>query len=102
MPHRDVRAAVGERVTGMRKISRTTWRAGAVGLVFSGLIAGVFHNAASSAADHGQSGRAGVSSHTGPGSNSTGNGQSGQGGITIPAQPPGPSSGSGQVTSGSS
>jgi hypothetical protein len=90
MPQRDVRAAVGERVTGMRKISRTTWRAGAVGLVLSGLIAGVFHNAASAAAQHGQSGRGAVSSHAG------------QGGILIPAKPPASSSGSSQVTSGSS
>jgi hypothetical protein len=46
MPKRDVRVAVGERNTGMSKISRTTWRAGAVGLVFSGLLAGVLHNTA--------------------------------------------------------
>jgi hypothetical protein len=90
MPHRDVRAAIGERVTGMRKISRTTWRAGAVGLVFSGLIAGVFHNAADAAAGHGQAGHGAVSSHAG------------NGGILIPAKPPAATSGSSQVTSGSS
>jgi hypothetical protein len=44
MPQRDLRVAVGERNSGMSKISRTTWRAGAIGLVFSGLIAGVLHN----------------------------------------------------------
>jgi hypothetical protein len=44
MPQRDLRVAVGERNSGMSKIGRTTWRAGAVGLVFSGLLAGVLHN----------------------------------------------------------
>jgi hypothetical protein len=82
-----VTAAVGERNTGVRKIGRLTWQAGAVGLVFSGLLAGVLHNAT-------------VSATHPPASTGT---QSGQGGGTlIPAQPPASSTGSGQVTSGAS
>jgi hypothetical protein len=77
-------AAVDERNTGFRKIGRITWRAGAVGLVFSGLLAGVLHN--SSVSEAHRSGSAGP--------------QSGQGGVLIPGQPPAPASGSGQVTSG--
>ncbi len=92
-PLGSVTAAAGERDTGVRKISRITWRAGAVGLVFSGLLAGVLHNTTVS-----ESHRSGSA---GPQSGSTGT-QSGQGGVLIPAQPPAPASGSGQVTSGAS
>jgi hypothetical protein len=85
--------AVGERNTGIRKIGRVTWQAGAVGLVFSGLLAGVLHN--TSVSETRRSGPASTQS------GSTGT-QSGQGGVLIPAQPPAPASGSGQVTSGAS
>lgn len=102
MPQRDMRAALGERATGMRTISRTTWRAGAVALVFSALIAGVFASTASSSANHGPSGQVPVSSPAGQEPNSADDGQSGQGSVLSPAQPPGSSSGSGQVTSGGS
>lgn len=80
-----VNVAVGERDTGVRKISRLTWQAGAVGLVFSGLLAGVLHNTTVSTAHR-----------------STSSTQSGQGGVLIPSQPPAPSAGPGQVTSGAS
>ncbi len=99
MGRHDVQVAVDERDTGVRKISRTTWRAGAVGLVMSGLLVGVFHNAASEATDHGSGA---VSGHTTRGAGNTGSGQSGGGTIVIPNQPPAPASGSGQVTSGAS
>ncbi len=104
-PHGSVNAAVGERDTGVRKISRVTWRAGAVGLVFSGLLAGVLHNTTvseihRSGSTDGQSSSTGTNSgSTGTNSGSTGT-QSGQGGALAPAQPPAPASGSGQVTSG--
>ncbi|MGD0374729.1 MAG: hypothetical protein ABSB01_09145 [Streptosporangiaceae bacterium] len=80
----DVRFAMAARDDGMRKISRFTWRAGAVGVVCSALIAAAFGH--SVAADHGQ-----------------GNGgQQGQGAIIVPAEPPAPAQGAGQVTSGAS
>jgi hypothetical protein len=97
-----VRVAVGEREAGFRKISRTTWRAGAVGLVLSGLIAGVFHSTADVTSDSGRSGSGAATGHAGRGAAGTGGGQSGGSSIVIPAQPPAPASGSGQVTSGAS
>jgi hypothetical protein len=86
MPQRDLRVAVGERNTGMSKIGRTTWRAGAVGLVLSGLLAGVLHNTVIRSA------------HSSRSAGST----SGQSQVTGPASPPGSSSGSSQVISGGS
>ncbi len=80
----DVRFAMAARDDGVRKISKLTWRAGAVGAVCSALIAVAFgHNVA--AHQH----------------NST-SGRSGQSSIVIPAQPPAQAQGSGQVTSGAS
>jgi hypothetical protein len=115
----DVQVAVDERDTGVRKIGRTTWRAGAVGLVMSGLLVGVFHNAAiqtagrgsgavsghatSGASKNGASKDGASKSGTGHnGASKTGSGQSGSSTIVIPSQPPAPASGSGQVTSGAS
>jgi hypothetical protein len=79
----DVRFAMAARDDGMRKISRFTWRAGAVGVVCSALIAAAFGH---SIAAH----------HQGNG------GQPGQGTIIVPAEPPAPAQGAGQVTSGAS
>jgi len=79
----DVRFAMAARDDGVRKISRFTWRAGAVAAVCSALIAAAFgHNVAAR--------------HQGSG------GQPGQGTIIVPAQPPAPAQGAGQVTSGAS
>lgn len=79
----DMRFAMAARDDGMRKISRLTWRAGAVGVVCSALIAAAFGH---SIAAH----------HQGNG------GQPGQGTIIVPAEPPAPAQGAGQVTSGAS
>ncbi len=80
----DVRFAMAARDDGVRKISKVTWRAGAVGAVCSALIAvALGHNVA-------------AHQHHGNGS------QSGQGTIIVPAQPPAPVQGAGQVTSGAS
>jgi hypothetical protein len=76
----DMRFAVAVRDDGVRKVTRLTWRAGAVGVVCSALIAVAF--------GHGVR-------HTAPSHSS-------QGTIVIPAQPPAPAQGSGQVTSGAS
>jgi hypothetical protein len=79
------RSAAAARDAGIRRISRFTWRAGAVGVVCSALIAVAFgHHAAAQ------------QPRTGNGGNS------GQGTIVIPAQPPAPAPGAGQVTSGAS
>jgi hypothetical protein len=76
--------AAAARDAGIRRISKFTWRAGAVGVVCSALIAVAFgHHAAA------QQPR-------------TGNGNAGPGTIVIPAQPPAPAQGAGQVTSGAS
>jgi hypothetical protein len=78
----DVRFAIAARDDGMRKISRFTWRAGAVGAVCSALIAVAFgHNVA--AHQHAR-------------------GSQPSQGIIVPAQPPGPAQGAGQVVSGAS
>jgi hypothetical protein len=80
----DVRFAMAARDDGVRKISRFTWRAGAVGAVCSALIAIAFgHN---------------VAAHQ----HQSNTGQPGQGTIIVPAQPPAPAQGAGQVTSGAS
>jgi hypothetical protein len=80
----DVRFAMAARDDGVRKVSRFTWRAGAVAAVCSALIAVAFgHNVAA----HHQQGNGG---------------QQGQSTIVIPAQPPAPAQGAGQVTSGAS
>ena len=80
MPEHDARAAARDRDSGLRKISRLTWRAGAAGAVFSAVIGiALTHH-----------GEAAASTHAQPGS------------IQIPAQPPQSSSGGGQVTSGAS
>jgi hypothetical protein len=76
--------AAAARDAGIRRISKFTWRAGAVGVVCSALIAAALgHHAAA------QQPR-------------TGNGNAGPGTIVIPAQPPAPAQGAGQVTSGAS
>jgi hypothetical protein len=77
----DTRFAVGERDSGVRKVSRLTWRAGLVGAGVAALIGVTFAHPA------------GASRTARP---------SQQGAIIIPGQPPQPSSGGGQVTSGAS
>jgi hypothetical protein len=82
MPGNDMHSAVTRRNDGVRKISRLTWRAGAVGVICSGLIAVAFgHHTNAQAAQPGH--------HQ-------------QGGILVPNQPPAPVQGAGQVTSGAS
>jgi hypothetical protein len=72
--------AVAARDDGLRKVTRLTWRAGAIGIVCSALIAVAFgHNV----------------KHTPPRPPATGT-------IVIPAQPPAPAQGAGQVISGAS
>jgi len=80
----DTAFAAAARDAGIRRISKFTWRAGAVGTVCSALIAVAFgHHAAA------QQPKAC-------------NGNAGQGTIVIPAQPPAPAQCAGQVTSGAS
>ncbi len=77
----DVSFAVAARDDGLRKVTRLTWRAGAIGVVCSALIAVAFgHNVQRAAPPH----------PAAPGT------------IVIPAQPPAPVQGAGQVTSGAS
>ena len=84
MPRDDMRSAMAARDDGVRKISRYTWRAGAIGAVCSALIAvALGHN---------------VSAHTQHGHG----GQPGQSTIIVPAAPPAQAPGSAQVTSGAS
>ena len=80
----DTAFAAAARDAGIRRISKFTWRAGAVGVVCSALIAVAFGHHAATQHPKG------------------GNGNAGQGTIVIPAQPPGPAQGAGQVTSGAS
>jgi len=76
----DADYAVAARNDGVRMVSRLTWRAGAVGIICSALIAAAFgHNV-----------RHTVPTRQAPGT------------IVIPAQPPAPVQGAGQVTSGAS
>ena len=116
----DVRFAAAARDDGIRRVTKYTWRAGAVGIVCSAVIAAAFghHVAAqqpstvqggasnSSGTSGGGTGSgSGSSSNTGSGgsSNTGSGGNQGQGGtIVVPAQPPAPASGGGQVTSGAS
>lgn len=77
----DVGSAVAARDDGVRKVTRLTWRAGAISVICSALIAVAFgHNV----------------KHAAP--RPPGQGSS----IIIPAQPPAPAQGAGQVTSGAS
>ena len=95
----DVRFAAAARDDGIHKISKFTWRAGAAGVVCSGLIAVAFgHHVAAAAPGTGGSTR---SQQSTAGNNGSGSSQ-GSGGIVVPAQPPAPSQGGGQVTSGAS
>jgi hypothetical protein len=92
MPEHDARAAARDRDSGLRKISRLTWRAGAAGAVFSAVIGiALTHH-----------GEAAASTHAQPGSTQAPARQQQPGSIQIPAQPPQSSSGGGQVTSGAS
>lgn len=76
--------AAAARDAGIRRISKFTWRVGAVGAACSALIAVAFgHHAAAQQPK-------------------TGNGNAGRPAIVIPAQPPAPAQGAGQVTSGAS
>jgi hypothetical protein len=77
----DTRFAVGERDSGVRKVSRLTWRTGLIGAAAAALLGVVFAHPA---------GASRLQTHNQPG------------GIIIPGQPPQPSSGGGQVTSGAS
>ena len=75
----DGRFAMAARDAGMRKVTRLTWRAGAVGVICSALIAAAFgHDIRSTPAAPPQRG------------------------IVVPGQPPAPAQGAGQVTSGAS
>jgi hypothetical protein len=77
----DTRFAVGERDSGVRKVSRLTWRAGLIGAAVAALFGVVLAHPA-------------AASRTGQ--------QNQQGEIIVPGQPPQPTSGGGQVTSGAS
>ena len=85
MPQYDARTAgaARDRDSGVRKVSRLTWRCSVAGLACSAAIAAALahHSDASATASH-------------PHHQS--------GGIVIPAKPPQPTSGSGQVNSGAS
>jgi len=86
MRRRSTGSAEAARDTGLRKVTRLTWQAGAAGVVCSALIAAAFgHGVASQHA-----------------TDNRGSSRAGQGTIQIPAQPPVPAPGSGQVTSGAS
>jgi hypothetical protein len=77
----DVEYAMAARDDGVRKVTRFTWRAGAIGIICSALIAVAFgHNVR----------------HTAPVRPPA------PGTIVIPAQPPTPAQGAGQVISGAS
>ena len=80
----DAAFAAAARDAGIRRISKFTWRAGAVGVVCSALIAVAFGHHATAQQPK------------------TGNGNAGSGTIVIPAQPPAPAQGARQVTSGAS
>ena len=80
----DTAFAAAARDPGICRISRFTWRAGAVGVVCSALIAVAFGH------------------HAGAQQPKTGNSNAGHPAIVIPAQPPAPAQGAGQVTSGAS
>lgn len=84
MPQHDRRLAALERDSGMRKVSRLTWRAGLTGVACSAVIAVALghHPQASASTVH--------------------HGRQQSSGIVIPGQPPQPASGSGQVSSGAS
>jgi hypothetical protein len=76
----DMRSATARRDEGVRRITRLTWRAGAIGVICSAVIAIAFgHHAEAGAVHHHQPGI-----------------------ILVPNQPPAPVSGAGQVTSGAS
>ncbi len=81
MAQYDTRFAVGERDSGVRKVSRLTWRAGLIGAAAAAIFGVVLAHPANASRQqtHDQ-----------------------QGGIIIPGQPPQPTSGGGQVTSGGS
>ena len=81
MDRDDVRSAAARRDEGLRRVRRLTWRAGAVGLIGSALIAAAFGHHASATASH----------HPAK-----------PGGILVPAQPPRAVPGDGQVNSGAS
>ncbi len=81
MAQYDTRFAVGERDSGVRKVSRLTWRVGLVGAAAAGLVGLVLAHPASASRQQ---------AHEQPGV------------IIIPGQPPQPSTGGGQVTSGAS
>lgn len=105
MPEYDARAA-RDRDSGLRKVSRVTWRAGAAGVAFAAVIGvALTHHADAAITERQQQQpqqqrqrpqqprprqRHQHQRHRQPGS------------ILIPAQPPRQSSGNGQVTSGAS
>jgi hypothetical protein len=81
VPQYDTRFAVGERDSGVRKVTRLTWRAGLIGTAAAAILGVALAHPANASRQQ---------THNQPG------------GIVIPGQPPKPSSGGGQVTSGAS
>jgi hypothetical protein len=121
MPEYDARAAARDRDSGLRKVSRFTWRAGAAGVAFSAVIGVALTHHGNAAASTQQQAPAGQLSSPGqssggqsPGGQSpaaqNSGGQQGSGAqqdqpsapVQAPAQPPQQSTGNGQVTSGAS
>lgn len=81
MAQYDTRFAVGERDSGVRKVSRLTRRAGYMGAAVAALFGVALAHPANASREQ--------SHHE-------------QGEIIVPGQPPQPSNGAGQVTSGAS
>src|ERR1700722_9130582 len=116
MPEYDARAAARDRDSGLRKVSRFTWQAGAAGVAFTAVIGvALTHHgdAAASTTKQAPAGQLSSPGQSSPGQSSPGQSSGGQQGsraqhsqppapVQPPAQPPQQSTGNGQVTSGAS
>ena len=98
MPEYDARAAARHRDSGLRKVSRVTWRAGAAGVAFTAVIGVSLTHHGDALASTQQQGSQQAQQQ--PGQQRPA--QQPPGSIQGPAQPPQQSTGSGQVTSGAS
>jgi len=98
----DPRIAARERDLGLRKIGRTTWRAGLVAAACSAVIGLALGQHAPAAASSSGGAVGGSSSTSNPASGSATHAPDDQGSIVIPALPPQPAAGAAHVASGGS
>jgi hypothetical protein len=99
----DPRLAARDRDLGLRRIGRTTWRAGLAAAACSAVLGvALSQHTPATASSSGGAGGGGSNSAGRTGGGSATHEPDNQGSIVIPAQPPGPAGGAAHVATGGS